>query len=64
MVLHKNKKWSYPVESITDADKIYDAAIIVNTPTQDVSLLNCMEKATGIIDLYENANKTVMLEKQ
>ena len=43
---------------MTDADKADDLALLINTPAQAESLLHNLERATGFIMRYVNANET------
>ena len=45
----------YPAQTITNAD---DIMLRVNSPAQDQSLLNSLERAAGAIGLHINADKT------
>ena len=41
-----------------DTDYADDIALLINTPTQAISLVHSLEQAAGDIGLYMNANKT------
>ena len=43
---------------MTDTDYVDDQELLTNISTQAESLLHSQEKATGIIGLYANTNKT------
>ena len=49
----------YSVETMTDTDNADDLALLTNTSAQAKSLLHSLEQATGGIDFYVNANKSV-----
>ena len=58
-------KWSYTKKSkeqkiscITDADLVDDLTLLANTPAQAESLLQSLELAARVIDLYVNSDKT------
>ena len=53
----KSSRW-YPTKTITDADYANDIAILVKAPTQAKTLQHSLERATGGIGLYVNAQKT------
>ena len=56
--LANDKSRRYPAQTITDADDDDDISIIVNTPTQAESLLQCLQRTAGGICLHLNTNKT------
>ena len=56
--LTKERRWSYPAQTITDVDYANDIALLANTPDQAETLLHSLEWAVAGIGLHVNAGKT------
>ena len=56
--LAKEKRGSYPAQTITDADYADDIALLAKTPGQVETLLHGLERAAASISLHVNADKT------
>ena len=56
--LTKKRSRRYPAKTITDAEYVYDIAILANTPNQAETLLHSLERAAAGIGLHVNAHKT------
>ena len=54
----KKRSRRYPVQTNTDADYADDIAFLANTPAQTEPQLHCLERATAVIGLYVNVEKT------
>ena len=56
--LTKERSWSYPAQTITDADYADDMALLVNTLAQAEFLPHSQERAAAGIGPHLNAHKT------
>ena len=55
--LTKERSWSYPTQTITDADYADDIVLLANTPAQTQTLLHSLEWAAAGIGLHVNVHK-------
>ena len=56
--LGKERSRRYPAQTVSVADYAGDIALLANTHAQTETLLHCLERTAGGIDLHVNADKT------